>query len=169
MYSHTVVFLHVLSAFVWVGGMIAIRVAVHPVISRGGVTETGMLQSEQTGNILTPPQRLGIILQITGRLFNLVIPFILTLLATGLMMAIASRGHHGDLKSLFLLKEIIWTVMTLNFTYMYLQRRTAWKLFEAGNIPEAKAKVSRIPNLLLPINIVLGIAALFIGVSLRGL
>jgi len=32
MYNHTVVFLHVLSAFVWVGGMIAIRVAVHPVL-----------------------------------------------------------------------------------------------------------------------------------------
>jgi len=151
--SHTIVFLHVLSAFVWVGGMIAIRVAVHPVLQ----------------SIDDPKIKLGKTLEITGRLFHLVIPFILTLLATGVMMAIATKGHHGSLKSLFLSKEIIWTVMTLNFTYMYLQRRTAWKLFEAGNVPEAKAKVSRIPNLLLPINIVLGIAALFIGVSLRGL
>jgi uncharacterized membrane protein len=153
MYSHTVVFLHVLSAFVWVGGMIAIRVAVHPVLQ----------------SIEEPRIKLGKTLEITGRLFHLVIPFILTLLATGLMMAIASGGHHGTLKSLFLSKEIIWTVMTLNFSYMYLRRRAAWKLFEAGKLPEAKAKVKHIPNVLLPINIVLGIATLFIGVSLRGL
>jgi uncharacterized membrane protein len=148
-----VVFLHVLSAFVWVGGMIAIRVAVHPVLQ----------------SIEDPKVTLGKTLEITGRLFHLVIPFILTLLATGLMMAIASDGHHGTLKSLFLSKEIIWTVMTLNFSYMYLRRRAAWRLFEAGKLPEAKAKVKHIPNVLLPINIVLGVAALFIGVSLRGL
>jgi uncharacterized membrane protein len=148
-----VVFLHVLSAFVWVGGMIAIRVAVHPVLQ----------------SIEDPKVKLGKTLEITGRLFHLVTPFILTLLATGLMMAIASDGHHGTLKSLFLSKEIIWTVMTLNFSYMYLRRRAAWRLFEAGKLPEAKAKVKHIPNVLLPINIVLGVAALFIGVSLRGL
>jgi uncharacterized membrane protein len=153
MYNHTVVFLHVLSAFVWVGGMIAIRVAVHPVLQ----------------SIKEPKIKLGKTLEITGRLFHLVIPFIVTLLATGLMMAISSKGHHGSLKSLFLSKEIIWTLMTMNFTYMYLQRRAAWKLFEVGKLPEAKAKVRLIPNVLLPINILLGILALWLGLTLRGL
>jgi uncharacterized membrane protein len=153
MYNHTVVFLHVLSAFVWVGGMIAIRVAVHPVLQ----------------SIEDPKTKLGNTLQITGRLFHLVIPFILTLLFTGLMMAISSKGHHGSLKSLFLSKEIIWTLMTINFTYMYLQRRAAWKLFEAGKLPEAKSKVRLIPNVLLPVNILLGILALWLGLTLRGL
>ncbi len=59
--------------------------------------------------------------------------------------------------------------MTLNFVYMYMQRRAAWKLFESGKLPEAKAKVKHIPNLLLLVNIVLGVVALFLGVSLRGL
>ncbi len=153
MYNHTVVFLHVLSAFVWVGGMIAMRVVVHPVLQ----------------SIEDPKTKLGKTLEITGRLFHLVIPFIAMLLATGLMMAISSKGHYGDLKSLFLSKEIIWTIMTVNFTYMYLQRRVAWKLFEVGKLPEAKAKVRLIPNMLLPVNIVLGILALWLGLSLRGL
>ncbi|WP_295421076.1 hypothetical protein [Sulfurovum sp.] len=153
MYGHTVVFLHVLSAFIWVGGMIAIRIAVHPVLQ----------------SIEEPKIKLGKTLEITGRLFHLVIPFIITLLVTGLMMAIGSQGHHGDLKSFFLGKEIIWTAMTLNFTYMYMQRRAAWKLFEMGKLPEAKAKVKLIPDLLLPVNIALGILALYLGVSLRGL
>jgi uncharacterized membrane protein len=164
-----IVFLHVLSAFIWVGGMIAIRVAVHPVIGRGGVTASQMLQNDVMSSMLVPKQRLGITLQVTGRLFNLVMPFIIILFATGLIMAIATGGHHGDLKSLFLSKEILWTVMAVNYTYMYIKRAKAWRLFSKGEVALAKAQLSLIPNLLLPLNIILGIAALWLGVSLRGL
>lgn len=168
-YGHLIVFLHVFSAFIWIGGMIAIRVAVHPVVSRGGVTAEQMLQNEVTTLMLVPKQRLGITLQITGRLFNLVMPFIVILFVTGLVMAIATGGHHGDLKSLFLSKEILWVIMGINYTYMYIKRAKAWKLFSQGDVALAKAQLSLIPNLLLPINIVFGIAALWLGVSLRGL
>jgi uncharacterized membrane protein len=168
-YGHLIVFLHVLSAFIWVGGMIAIRVAVHPVIQRGGVTAGEMLQNDVMSSMLVPKQRLGITLQITGRLFNLVMLFIAILFVTGLTMAIATGGHHGDLKSLFLSKEIIWTIMTVIYIYMYIKRAKAWKLFSKGDVALAKAQLSLIPNLLLPINIVLGIVALWLGVSLRGL
>ena len=168
-YGHLIIFLHVLSAFVWVGGMIAIRVAVHPVIQRGGVTAAEMLENDVKSAMLQPKQRLGITLQITGRLFNLVMLFIAILFVTGLMMAIATGGHHGDLKSIFLSKEIIWTIMAINYTYMYIKRAKAWKLFSQGEVALAKAQMSFIPHLLLPINIVLGIVALWLGVSLRGL
>lgn len=164
-----IVFIHVLSAFVWVGGMIAIRIAVHPVVARGGVTDAQMLQTHKIAEILEPKQRLGITLQITGRLFNLVLFFIIALFATGLIMAIATGGHKGILKTLFISKEIIWTIMALNFTYMYVRRAKAWKLFNQGEIALAKAKMKWIPNVLLPLNIVLGLVALWMGVSLRGL
>ena len=149
--------------------MIAIRAASHPVIARGGVTDAQMLQTKMISEIIEPKQRLGITLQITGRLFNLVIFFIITLFATGLIMAIATGGHHGDLKTLFVSKEIIWMIMAVNFVYMYIRRAKAWKLFNKGDIKEAKAKMKWIPNVLLPLNIVLGLIALWMGVSLRGL
>ena len=168
-YGHLLVFLHVLSAFIWIGGMIAIRVAVHPVIQRGGVTDEEALKSDVMISMLEPKQRLGITLQVTGRLFNLVMLFIVLLFATGLTMAIATGGHHGELKSLFLSKEILWTIMAVNFTYMYVKRLKAWKLFSEGNVALAKAQLTWIPNVLLPLNIVLGIVALWLGVSLRGL
>ena len=168
-YGHIMVFLQVLSAFIWVGGMIAIRLAEHPVIQKGGVTDEQALKSDVMVSMLEPKQRLGITLQITGRLFNLVLPFIVILFATGLTMAIATGGHHGDLKPLFLTKEIIWTVMALNFIYMYMQRAKAWKLFSKGEMAAAKAQLTLIPNVLLPLNIVLGVTALWLGVSLRGL
>jgi uncharacterized membrane protein len=152
-YAHLIVFLHVLGAFVWVGGMIAVRVAVHPALQP----------------IDDPAVKLGTTLRITGRLFNLVLPFILLILLTGMIMAVALKGHHGPLKGLFIAKEAIWTVMALNYGWMYLKRARAWRLFQAGDLAAAKAKVANIPNLLLPINIVLGIAALWLGISLRGL
>ena len=168
-YGHFIIFLHVLSAFIWVGGMIAIRIAVHPVIGRGGVTAEQMLKSDIMSLMLEPKQRLGITLQVTGRLFNLVMLFVVISFATGLIMAIATGGHHGDLKSLFLSKEIIWTIMAVNYTYMYIKRGKAWKLFSAGDVAGAKAQMVWIPHLLLPLNIVLGLVALWMGVSLRGL
>ena len=164
-----IVFIHVLSAIIWVGGMIAMRVAVHPVVSRGGVTAEQMLKSDVMVAMLEPKQRLGITLQSMGRLFNLVMPFIILLFATGLIMAIATGGHKGALKTLFLSKEIIWTIMAVNYTYMYVRRASAWKLFEVGKVPEAKAKMKWMANVLLPLNIVLGLVALWMGVSLRGL
>ena len=127
-----------------------------------------MLQNDVMDSMLKPKQRLGITLQITGRLFNLVMPFIVILFVTGLIMAVATGGHHGELKSFFLTKEIIWTIMTVNYLYMYTKRAKAWKFFSKGEVALAKAQVSLIPNLLLPLNIVLGIVALWLGVTLRG-
>ncbi|MNO07698.1 hypothetical protein D3C81_2299920 [compost metagenome] len=58
--------------------------------------------------------------------------------------------------------------MTINFIYMYMRRAKAQKFFNAGDLPAAKAQVALLPNLLLPINIVLGLAAIYSGVVLRG-
>jgi len=146
-YTHIIVFLHVLSAVVWVGGMIAIRFAVHP-----------SLQSIDDSSI-----KLGKTLQIVGRLFNLVIPFILISLITALVMIIGA-GFSG---ALIHIKETIWTVMTINFIYMYIKRLKAQKLFNNGDLAEAKASIALIPNILLPINMVLGLIAIFMGVMLR--
>ena len=168
-YGAFIVFIHVLSAIIWVGGMIAIRLTTHPVISAGGVTAEQMLQSDVMVSMLEPKQRLGITLQVMGKLFNLVMLFIILSFATGLIMAVAMGGHHGADKTLFLSKEIIWTIMAVNFTYMYIKRAKAWKLFSKGEIALAKAQLAWMPSVLLPLNIVLGIVALWMGVSLRGM
>ena len=59
--------------------------------------------------------------------------------------------------------------MAVNFTYMYIRRASAWKLFNQGEIALAKAKMKWMANVLLPVNIVLGLVALWMGVSLRGM
>lgn len=151
--AQLIVFLHILSAIIWVGGMIAIRVAVHPTMQ----------------SIENPQVKLGKTLEIMGRLFNLVIPFILLLLVTAIIMAIGLNFKGTNLYTTVLIKEGIWTVMSINFIYMYSKRAKAQKLFNEGALPKAKEQVNKIPNFLLPLNIALGIVALYLGVVLRGL
>ncbi len=165
-YALEIVFLHVLSALVWVGGMIAIRLAVHPNLQL----------------IEDPRVKLGRTLAITGKFFNIVIPFILLLIVTAVIMAVglgfrvAAVDASGNIISelayatynIIHIKEGIWMLMTMNFGWMYLKRSKAQKLFDAGNLPEAKESVALIPKLLLPLNILLGLVALWLGVTLRG-
>jgi len=151
-YASIIVFLHVLGGVVWVGAMIAMRVAVHP-----------SMQSIDDGKI-----KLGKTLMIIGRLFNLVMPFIAILLFTAIVMLVGIGFKDTPLASTTYMKEAIWLIMTANYIYMYVLRVKAQKLFDMGNLVEAKAKVANIPNILLPINIFLGIVAIYLGVTLRG-
>ncbi len=151
-YAATVVFVHVLSAVVWIGGMIAVRVAVHPSLQR----------------IEEPALRLETTLRIVGRLFHLVLPFILLLIATAVVLSIGLQLKNTPLSYLVHLKEAIWTIMTLNYAYMYLRRKRAADAFARGDLAGAGRWLRPLPALLLPINIVLGIVAIFAGVVLRG-
>jgi len=165
-FAHEIVFLHVVSAFIWVGGMIVIRFSVHP-----------SLQS-----IDDPKLKLGRILTITGKFFHIVIPFIIIIIITaiflsvGLGFRVAAVDPSGEIISqsaysiyqIVHVKEVIWMVMTANFTYMYTRRYKAQKLFDKNNISGAKEMLSIIPKILLPINIILGITALWFGITLRG-
>jgi uncharacterized membrane protein len=165
-YAHEIVFLHVFSAFVWVGGMIAIRMAVHPNLQL----------------IKDPQEKLGRTLAITGRFFNIVIPFILLIIVTAVIMAVGLgfRAAAVDSSGMILsetayatyqlvhVKEVIWMIMASNFTWMYLKKRKAQKLFNAGDLAGTKVILAFIPKFLLPINIVLGIVAIWLGITLRG-
>ena len=148
-YNHTtlIIFLHIAAAVIWIGGMIAIRVAVHPTLQ----------------SIEDPKLKLGKTLEIIGRLFHLVIPFIALLLITGIIFELA-----GFKTPLVHIKEAIWTIMTLNYIFMYIKRAKAQKLFKSGKLAEAKEQMKLLPTLLLPINIFLGMVAIFLGVELGG-
>ncbi|NPA30085.1 MAG: hypothetical protein GXO33_07880, partial [Epsilonproteobacteria bacterium] len=72
-YAFFIVFFHVLGAIVWIGGMIGMRIAVHPGLQ----------------HIEDPRQRLARTLEIVRNLFALVAPFIVLILLTGLVMGLS--------------------------------------------------------------------------------
>lgn len=151
-FSSLIVFLHVLSAVVWLGGMIVMRFAVH--YSMQKVDE--------------PKIKLGRTLESLKRFFSMVIPSIIILLATAIIMIIALGFKGTELYSTVIAKEAIWIIMTVVFTIIYVKRNQAQKAFDKGEFPLAKQKLEPIASFLIPLNIVLGVIAIYLGVTLRG-
>ena len=151
-YAFYLVFLHVLGAIVWVGGMIGMRVAVHPGLQ----------------HIEDPKKRMARTLEIVRNLFMLVAPFIVLILLTGLVMGLAVGVPGTPMGTVVYIKEGVWTLMTLNYAMMVWRRNKAERYFVGGDLAGARAMMAPIPNLMLPVNIALGILALVLGIALRG-
>lgn len=151
-YSSIIVFIHVVSAVIWVGGMIAIRFAVH--------------YSIQT--IETPEIKLGKTLDFLKRFFNMVIPSIIVLLVTAIIMIIALGFKGTELYSIVILKEAVWSVMTVVFAIIYFKRNKAQRYFDKKDFKSAKETLTPLAKWMIPLNIVLGIVAIYFGVTLRG-
>ena len=151
-FSSIIVFLHVISAVIWVGGMIAIRFAVH--------------YSMQ--NIEDPKVKLGRTLENLKRFFNIVIPTIITLLITAIIMIVALGFKGTALYNIVIVKEIIWTIMLIIFITIYMKRNKAQKAFDSGDFANTKKQLIPIATYFIPINIILGLVAIFLGITLRG-
>lgn len=160
-----IVFLHILSAVVWVGGMIAIRFAAHYSLAQ----------------IADPKLRLERAAHTLKRLFAIVSPFVLILIATAVLMAVglgfraAAMDASGSviddyamsLYNTVHVKEAIWLVMALNLGAMIWRRSKAESTLKKGDLETAKNILGVIAKYMVPVNIGLGVIAIFIGVVLR--
>ncbi len=151
-FSTLIIFLHVISAIVWIGGMIVIRFAVH--------------YSMQ--NIEDPKIKLGRTLENLKRFFSMVIPSIITLLITAIILILALDFKDTELYKFVIAKEIIWFIMTVIFIIIYIKRGKAQKAFDGGDFLSAKNQLNPLAKYLIPINIFLGIVAVILGITLRG-
>lgn len=151
-YTLIIVFFHVLSAVIWVGGMIAIRFSIH--------------YSMQ--NIQDPQVKLARTLENLKRFFNLVIPFIFILLISAVILSISLGFKGTPLYAIVHLKEAIYTLMSLVFIYIYIKRNKAQKFFNENNLKAAKEQLIPIAKYFIPINIALGISQILFGIILRG-
>lgn len=149
-YRVIIVFLHVLSAVVWVGGMVAMRYAAHQ----------SFLEIE------SPAKRLERIAHALKRLFSIVIPFVIILLITAIFMIKGYGLSQSELSSLVYLKEGIWTIMFINLSLMIYRRDKGEKLLNRGDMVGAKNQIELIGKVMVPLNIVLGVIAIFLGTYL---
>jgi len=164
-YRTPIVFLHIISAVVWVGGMIAMKFAAHPSFV----------------NIESPLHRLERISQALKRLFIIVTPFVIILIITAVIMAVGlgfraaavdANGNVIDDYAMYIynlvhVKEVIWMVMSANLFMMILRRNKAQKLLDKGDMAGAKKGLELIGKYMVPVNIALGIGAIYLGVVLR--
>ena len=151
-YTSLIIFFHILSAIIWVGGMIALRYAVH-----------FSMQS-----IEKPQVKLKLILDYLQRFFNIVRPMIGLLLVTSVIMIIGLGFKGTPLNDIVHLKEAIWLIMTIVFIIIYLRRNTAQVYFDSNDFKSSKETLEVIAKYLIPLNILLGLVALYLGITLRG-
>ncbi len=149
-YKVVILFLHIISAVIWVGGMIAVRYAAHP----------SFMQIE------SPAKRLESISYALKRLFSIVFVFVFILAATGAILTIGYDLKHTEYSIYTHIKEGIWSLMALNFFVMIYRRSKADKDMHRGDFISAKAQLGLIGSFMVPLNIVLGISAIFIGAYL---
>jgi uncharacterized membrane protein len=164
-HSTIIIFLHIVSSVVWVGGMITMRFVEHysfRMIKDGKVKLTHSLYSLK-------------------RLFIVVLPFVLILILTAVVMIIglgfksAAVDINGNiintyamqLYNIIHIKESIWMIMTLNLVLMAIFRNKAEKYIENDNINSAKKLADLIAKYMVPLNIILGLIAIYLGVTLR--
>jgi len=145
-----IVFLHVISAVVWVGGMIAMRYAAH----------ASLLEIE------SPQKRLERIAHALKRLFTIVLPFVIILIITAVFMLKGYDIKNSDYNGLAHAKEGIWTLMFINFIVMVLRRNRGEKLLNEGDVFGAKQQLELIGKFMVPLNIILGVTAIFMGTYL---
>jgi len=149
-YKTVIVFFHVLSAVVWVGGMIAMRFAAHPSFIR----------------IESPAKRLEHIALALKGLFTIVVPFVIVLLLTAIVMIKAYALSSTEFAMSAHIKEGIWSIMAINLFLMIRRRNRAVKLLDEGDMVGAKFSLELIGKYMVPLNIILGIVAIFLGSSL---
>ncbi len=146
-YKVYILFIHVISGVIWVGGMIAMRYAAHP----------SFMQIE------SPLKRLEHISIALKRLFLIVIPFVVLLFLTAIIMIKAYSLSKSEYAFLVHAKELIWSVMFINLIVMIKRRNRAEKAIEDGDMVLAKSQLGLIGKYQVPANIFLGVVAIFIG------
>lgn len=164
-YRTTIIFLHIISAVVWVGGMITMRFAAHASCS--------MIQD--------PKLRMQRATHALNRLFNIAWPAAVVLIITAILMAVgfqfreAAIDANGNVIDAYMMslyqtvhiKEAIWMVMAINLGVMMYRRTQAVKALLVDDLARAKAMLTPIAQYLVPVNIALGVIAIFMGVVLR--
>ncbi|MDD5210971.1 MAG: hypothetical protein PHV62_01020 [Sulfuricurvum sp.] len=159
-YSVFVIFFHVVGASVWVGGMVAL-----------------LFLTREPGSQITLELRAAGQAALYKKFFTFLSPFVFLLFVTALFMALGYKDNAIDVngftlnfKNLVTYKLIhtkgsIWTIMVMNMGFMiWILNKASCKL--------CKAKVSAdsmwlVNKYLLPINILLGLVGIFLGVFLR--
>lgn len=143
----SVVFLHVLGAIIWVGGMITMRLAIHPALVNCG------------------DNRLPFVVSALKNSFVLFVLSAIVMGASGMYLMVT----FGSLNPLTHIKSSIWLAMAMVLGFAVFKYIKAKDAFEQNDKNRAKELFEFIANKLIPVNILLGLLELSIGVILRGI
>ena len=154
-YTKYIVLLHVLSAAIWMGGMVALT-----------ITTSHLVRMEPLKK-----DNLRIVMSILKRFFFWLSPFIVFIFITAIVMQIGFVFENGNPIYLTIvhMNQWIWLFMTLIFLYAVRKRYTAMKHYENENFQACKNDLILILDYLFVLTFILGVVASYFGLILRGL
>jgi uncharacterized membrane protein len=148
-----IIFIHIFSVILWIGGMIILKFAVSPVLK----------------NISDDAIKITKILEIMKRFFYIafIASMLLIITAVILIIGLDLKTIGGNIYQIVMIKEIIWTVMFVILLFIILRRNRAKKYLKSNNIKMA-IKTTLFIDKLIIVNIVLGLVSVYFGIILRG-
>ena len=159
-YTAEIIFIHVVSAVIWVGGLMAVFI-----ITRHAKAS------------VSAERRLSGRAKIIKNYFKFLIPFIVLLFVSSVFMALGYRDSAyaadgfvldmdgREMYDYIMLKGAIWFAMVFSMIFMFWIVTIAEK--SSCNPQKAMDCMWLVNTYILPINIILGCIAIYMGVSIR--
>lgn len=153
-FSRIIVFLHVTSAALLIGSLFVMRFVIQPV----------------EVDVVDIKLKFENCIKMSRRYIFFLVPVMLVLVATSLFMHLGLGFKSGNPATYVMvhIKESLWTFIAFNFGYMYIKYLKAKKGLEEQNYIEVEENVILMVKYLVPLNLLLAIVSVYLGVILRG-
>ena len=109
-------------------------------------------------------------MKMSRRYIFFLVPVMLVLVSTSLFMHLGLGFKSGNPTTYVMvhIKESLWTFIAFNFGYMYVKYLKAKKGLAEQNYIEVEENVILMVKYLVPLNLLLSIISVYLGVILRG-
>lgn len=153
-FAKIIVFLHVISAAILIGGLFILRFVIKPILMT--------MEDEE--------DKFKRCLNILDRYSKILLPVMLILISASLVMTIGLGFEYASpiTYTLIHVKEALWLFIAFNFGFMYWKFLEAKKAYKKCDYFEVKENIILIVNCLVPLNLILALIAAFVGVTIRG-
>ena len=153
-FGRIIVFLHIIGAAFLIGSMFMIRFIIKPTLM----------------DIDDEAVRYSRCIKILDRYFYYLFGIMILIISASFTMSIGLGFEHANptLYSLIHVKEALWLFIAFNFIYMYTKLMNAKKLYKRREFFEVHENLGLIVNCLIPLNFILTLIAVYIGVIIRG-
>jgi len=153
-FGRIIVFFHIIGSSFLIGSMLMIRFIIKPTLM---AIDDEFVRYSRCIRILDRYfyYLLGIMTLIISASFTM---------SAGLGFEYANPIHS----SLIHVKEAIWVFIAFNFIYMYIKLLNAKRLFKKRDFFEVHENLGLIVNCLIPMNLILTLIAVYIGIVIRG-
>lgn len=153
-HSRIIIFFHVISAVLLIGSLFLIRFLIVPVFDK--------IEQEEV--------RYKAYLELIKYFLSFIFVVMFILITVSVFMNVGLGLKFGDQTTYIIAhtKEIVWSIMMLNFIVMYVKYKSAQKAMKNNVLVEVHENIVLIVKYLVPANLVISLLSVYLGIIIRG-